>query len=59
MEIVTAMVRHTLTAVGGYFVAKGTVDSATVEAIVGAVVTLVGVAWSIWAKRQPKTEEAK
>jgi hypothetical protein len=49
-EIISAVIRHILTAVGGYFVAKGTVDQAAVEAIVGGVVAAVGLGWSLIAK---------
>jgi hypothetical protein len=46
-EMITAVVRHILTAVGGYFVAKGAVDHGTVEAIVGGIVAAIGLGWSI------------
>jgi hypothetical protein len=49
-EMITAVVRHILTAVGGYFVAKGAVDHGTVEAIVGGVVAAIGLGWSIFNK---------
>ena len=49
-EIVGGIVRHLLTAVGGYFVATGTLDAGTAEMAVGALVTLAGIAWSIWSK---------
>ena len=48
--MITAVVRHILTAVGGYFVAKGAVDHGTVEAIVGGVVAAIGLGWSIFNK---------
>lgn len=51
---ITGILRAILTAIGGYFVAKGLVDQATATAIVGAVLTLVGAAWSIYSNR-PKT----
>jgi hypothetical protein len=49
-EMLGGIVRHGLTAVGGYFVATGALDTETMETAIGAIVTLVGVAWSIWAK---------
>ncbi len=49
-EVVGGIVRHVLTGVGGYFVATGMIDPGTVDVAVGAVVALVGVAWSVWAK---------
>ena len=55
-EIVGGIVRHALTSVGGYFVATGALDAGTLETGIGAVVTLVGLGWSIWTKT--KTQEA-
>jgi hypothetical protein len=50
--LVSALVRHVLTAVGGGFVASWGVDGATWEGIVGALATLGGLSWSIYDKRQ-------
>lgn len=44
--------RHLLTTIGGIFVAKGAIDADTANAVVGAAVTLGGVAWSIVDKRK-------
>ena len=49
------ILRHVLTAVGGSLVAKGTIDASSLEMVVGAVTTLVGVAWSIGNKRNALT----
>lgn len=50
--IIASLVRHILTAAGGgFFVAWG-LDGETINAAVGAVSTLAGVAWSVWDKRQ-------
>lgn len=49
-EQVLGIVRHTLTFVGGIFIAKGVVDEATVTEIVGGVLTLTGAIWSIVVK---------
>lgn len=49
-EVLGGIVRHVLTGIGGYFVASGTIDAGTMEIAVGAIVALVGVAWSIWTK---------
>ena len=45
------IIRHVLTAAGGIAIATGYVTAGEVEVIVGAVVTLAGVAWSIWDKK--------
>lgn len=50
--IVQAVVRHLLTAVGGGFFATYGITGSTLEAVVGAVATLAGVAWSIYDKRR-------
>lgn len=57
--IVTAVVRHLLTAVGGGFFAAWGISGSTMEAVIGAVSTLAGVAWSIYDKRkqQPAVEQ--
>ena len=49
-EQVMGIIRHALTAVGGYMIAKGLMDEATTTQIIGAASTLVGVVWSWWAK---------
>ena len=50
--IVQAIVRHLLTAVGGGFFAAYGITGSTFEAVVGAVSTLAGVAWSLYDKRK-------
>ncbi len=50
-EQVLGIVRHTLTFVGGIFIAKGLVDETTVTEIIGGVITLTGAIWSIVAKK--------
>jgi hypothetical protein len=44
--------RHLLTLAGGYLVAKGTIDAAAAETLVGAGVSIVGVVWSVLDKRK-------
>jgi hypothetical protein len=43
--------RHFLTVVGGFFVAKGYVDTDTVNTTVGAASALIGVGLSLYDKR--------
>ena len=50
--IVASMVRHILTAVGGGFFAAWGLDGESVNAAVGAVATLAGVAWSVYDKKK-------
>ena len=46
------LIRHALTFVGGIIVAKGLVDGALFQEILGGVMTLVGAGWSIASKKK-------
>lgn len=46
------IVRALVSALGGYFVGKGLVDSETAVTIGGAITTLVMAGWSILSKRK-------
>ena len=48
---ITALVRHILTAVAGGLAVRYGVDGDTMDAIVGGLAALAGVAWSIYDKR--------
>lgn len=48
------MIRHTLTFIGGGFVSSGMFTQEEISAVIGAVVTLIGFAWSIYEKRSKK-----
>lgn len=50
--IISALVRHLLTAVGGGLAVSWGIDGATWEGIVGATATLVGLGWSVYDKRK-------
>tara|TARA_R110000868_G_scaffold355367_1_gene616862 strand:+ start:126 stop:299 length:174 start_codon:yes stop_codon:yes gene_type:complete len=50
-EMILGVARHVLTALGGVLIAKGVLDAGVVEQVIGAVISLAGVAWSIWAKK--------
>lgn len=50
MDSILGLLRHLLTFGGGIAVAKGYTDEATATSLIGAVVTLIGGAWSIWEK---------
>jgi hypothetical protein len=49
---ILGLARHVLTTLGGVAVAKGMVDESTMVAIAGALATILGAAWSIYAKRK-------
>jgi hypothetical protein len=44
---ISSLLRHILTAAGGFIVAKGLASADQVTEIVGAIVSIFGVAWSI------------
>lgn len=50
---VSGLIRHALTTLGGYFAAKGFVDEGMVTEVVGAIMVLIGAAWS-WGAKKPK-----
>lgn len=50
--IVQTLVRHILTAAGGGFAVKFSIDGATMDAIVAGATAAAGVIWSIWDKRK-------
>mgnify|MGYP001811022370 CR=1 FL=1 len=59
-DSVLSFVRHLLTFGGGFAIAKGWVDTGTLELAVGAVVTLAGVVWGIFDKaNKPAITEVK
>jgi hypothetical protein len=49
-EQTAGMVRHVLTSIGGLLVMMGYADEGMVTAAVGAVMTIVGFAWSWMSK---------
>jgi len=51
-SILNGVIRHILTAGGGALVARGLVAQTDVEALVGAVITIIGVVWSALAKKK-------
>jgi hypothetical protein len=55
MDTVWGIVRHILTFGGGLIVGKGWLDEATMNAVVGAVITIGGAVWSIIEKRKRVT----
>jgi hypothetical protein len=49
--VVSAIVRHLLTAFGGGMAVKYGIDGASIDAIIGGASALAGVAWSVYDKR--------
>ena len=54
MQETLGVIRHALTAAGGGLIANGAVTADQWQAIVGGVIAVLGVAWSIYQKRQAK-----
>jgi hypothetical protein len=50
-EQILGFVRHALTFVGGVLVAKGLASDGQVAEMIGSAMTLVGVVWSVLAKK--------
>lgn len=48
---IAGIIRHIITAIGGGMVTNGTISGDQLEAVIGAVVTIVGVIWSVFSKR--------
>lgn len=57
-EVLLGLVRHVLTAAGGYLVAQGLADDSSINELAGGIVTVLGVSWSIWVKWQGKKAAA-
>lgn len=55
--IVQAVVRHLLTTLGGGYLMAFGISGGTLDAVIGAVSTLAGVAWSLYDKKKNETPE--
>lgn len=53
-EMIQGIVRHFLTFGGGFLVTNGTLGQSDMEAGVGAVITIVGIVWSVFTKKKAK-----
>lgn len=51
-SVVMGIIRHALTFVGGFLIAKGMIDEASASEISGLVMTAVGTIWAIVDKIQ-------
>ena len=54
---VASLIRHGLSAAGGFLVAKGMVSFDQVNEIAGAIITLTGIGWSVFKNK--KTADKK
>jgi len=46
------IVRTLVSALGGYLVAKGAIDSETATTVGGSLATIIVAVWSVWSKRK-------
>ena len=51
-EQIAGIVRAVVSAVGGYLVGKGLVDSETVVSVAGALATIATAVWSVASKKK-------
>lgn len=51
-EQLLGILRHTITFVGGFFVAKGLIDETILSEVIGGTIALAGAIWSIIDKNK-------
>ena len=49
-EAILGIIRHALTFGGGFLVAKGYADAGALDQGVAALITVIGLGWSVWDK---------
>lgn len=49
-EMVGGLVRHVLTFGGGFLVTNGTLTDGDLQAVIGGLLAIGGVLWSLWHK---------
>ena len=59
LEKTLGIVRHALTFVGGFLITSGYLTESTLNTGIGAIVTLIGVVWSIVNKNKKEIVETK
>lgn len=53
-EIIGSTVRTTLATAAGGLIAKGYIDATTLDMLIGGVIGLMTLGWSIWQKKKAK-----
>lgn len=51
-DSILSVLRHVLTFGGGFLVTNGTLVESDMQAAVGAIITLAGIAWGVFDKKQ-------
>jgi hypothetical protein len=54
---IASLIRHILTAAGGFLVAKGLASADQIAELAGAAVSISGVAWSIFNNSKGKNAD--
>lgn len=54
----SSLIRHLLTAAGGFIVAKGLASADQVGELVGAIVSIAGIGWSMFNNRKNAASSA-
>ena len=49
---IASLIRHGLSAAGGFLVAKGMVSLDQINEIAGAIITLAGIGWSVFKNKK-------
>ena len=49
---ISGVIRHIITTAGGALVTQGVIDSEGLNTVAGAVVVIIGVVWSLIAKKK-------
>ena len=55
--VVTALVRHVLTAVSGGLMVRYGIDGNALELIAAGIAGAAGIAWSLWDKRRKRERQ--
>lgn len=55
-NVILAIVRQVLTAVGAFFAAKFAVDGATIEAVISGIVAAASAIWAATSKQKDVTK---
>lgn len=53
---IASLIRHVLTAAGGFLVAKGLASADQIAEVAGAIVSIAGIGWSIKNNAAKKAE---
>jgi hypothetical protein len=51
-DSIKSVIRHGLSFGGGFLVAKGLLSADQVNELAGALITVMGIIWSIWKNKQ-------